>query len=638
MSSQIDFTYEEISCDRNITNNNFQNGLQTFRFSVSSSNGGIWIPSLSYFMVEYAFGSMNGTSDPYSPVEALKQSDKVTLCNDFVSSCYSGASFRMAGTDINNINGSFAQVSALKNRLKLKSSTIDLLSGDILGWEPSFAKRLSKQCLDGVYNNNGLIDCSPYRSQPLGPYNASSGIPILSCSGAYLPRSNITPPNGVVGYVGAGMQANGPLPTAGNFSWLFSRNNGAGTIAHDAANGTIIQSFNYKLPAGSATSINPIIIDGTLIQVGDRLVLGVASQTESTQGYKTFVNSRFVVGETKVDGDAIVMTVNIENNNLTLETMKAMYQNIDSVITIVDVINSSPYSQADPRSNVVNNMVMWQPPLSIFDQGIENSVFVGDMSLILTPNSNYKTNCVESSKGRYDQDVQHGTDFAFGFKSIRLYIARAKSTMDIPKQVRLTMKDFIVCNKQLSPSLDFTLPPSTQQIVVFIQDAGAGMSKLPLNRFKCRQNSPGGNLNLLDQYGPWAKTYDENLQSIQVTFSNFTKLQTLIQGVAQPGLLNNTMLQRYIMNNHMTGQESETFTDFLSNGPYYYFDFERDAQSLGTYCNVKLNYFGSPPKQGSLTADVTSNVNVYVVAIYNREIQLSYSEFGTIISVQTAMQ
>ena len=81
--------------------------------------------------------TLNGTADPDSPVEALKQSDKITLWNDFVSSCYSGASFRMAGTDINNINGSFAQVSALKNRLKLRSSTIDLLSGDsIMSWEP----------------------------------------------------------------------------------------------------------------------------------------------------------------------------------------------------------------------------------------------------------------------------------------------------------------------------------------------------------------------------------------------------------------------------------------------------------------------------------------------------------------------
>ncbi len=34
MSSQIDFTYEEVSCDRNIQNNNFSNGLQTYRFSV----------------------------------------------------------------------------------------------------------------------------------------------------------------------------------------------------------------------------------------------------------------------------------------------------------------------------------------------------------------------------------------------------------------------------------------------------------------------------------------------------------------------------------------------------------------------------------------------------------------------------
>ncbi len=375
---------------------------------------------------------------------------------------------------------------------------------------------------------------------------------------------------------------------------------------------------------------------------GDRLVLGVASKTSANDGYTTFVNSRFVVAKTVVDGDAIKLTINIENNHLTEAVMRAMYSNAANVFTIVDVINNSPYSQGDPRSNVVNNMVMWTPPLSIFDQGADRSVFVGDMSIILTPNSNYKVNCVESSKGRYDEEVQHGVDFAFGFKSIRLYICRAKSTMDIPKQVALTMKDFIVCNKQLSPSLDFTLPPSTKQIIVFLQDAGAGMSKLPLNRFKCRQYSPSGNVNLLDRYEPWCHTYDESLQSIQVTFSNITKPQTLIQGVNPAGLLNNTMLQRYIMNNHMTGQESETYSDFLSNGPYYYFDFERDSQSLGTYCNVKLQYSGfnnfGVPTQGSLTGDLSSNVNCFVVAIYDREVKLTYSEFGTIISVQTSMQ
>ena len=92
----------------------------------------------------------------------------------------------------------------------------------------------------------------------------------------------------------------------------------------------------------------------------------------------------------------------------------------------------------------------------------------------------------------------------------------------------------------------------------------------------------------------------------------------------------------------MTGQESETYSDFLSNGAYYYFDFERDAQSLGTYCNVKLNYSGfnnlGIPTQGSLTGDLASNINCFVVAIYDREVKLTYSEFGTIISVQTSMQ
>ncbi len=73
----------------------------------------------------------------------------------------------------------------------------------------------------------------------------------------------------------------------------------------------------------------------------------------------------------------------------------------------------------------------------------------------------------------------------------------------------------------------------------------------------------------------------------------------------------------------MTGQESETNNDFLSNGAYYYFDFERDAQSLGTYCNVKLNYLGfgnlGVPTQGYLNNDTYSIQHkiVYAVAIYN---------------------
>ena len=86
-----------------------------------------------------------------------------------------------------------------------------------------------------------------YRSQPLGPYNGSSGVPVISCSGSYLERSNITPANGVVGYVGAGMQSNGAVPGGGNWTWIFSRANGAGDVAFDG-HATVVQSFTYKFP------------------------------------------------------------------------------------------------------------------------------------------------------------------------------------------------------------------------------------------------------------------------------------------------------------------------------------------------------------------------------------------------------
>jgi hypothetical protein len=69
------------------------NGLLNYRFSVSPSGGGGWIPSMSYFLIEYNFGSANGATDAYTATEALKQSQKITLANDWVSSMFVGASF-----------------------------------------------------------------------------------------------------------------------------------------------------------------------------------------------------------------------------------------------------------------------------------------------------------------------------------------------------------------------------------------------------------------------------------------------------------------------------------------------------------------------------------------------------------------
>ena len=636
MASSIDFNYEEISCDRNINDGNWSNGLQNFRFSVSSSGGYTWNPKMSYFLVEYAFGHENG-ANVYSPVESLKQSQKIALANDWVSNMYSGASFRMAGTDINVINNSFAQVSALKNRMKLKSGQIDFLSGDLSAWEPDFSKRLSKACIDGVFHRDGLIDASPYQSQASGPYNSLSLSVVLSCSGAALARGGIAA-SGVASYAGAGMQSQGVHPVGGNWLWLYGRYNGLGDIVFNAADAVIVQSFTYTFPATSATGDNNAIIDGTLIKVGDTLKLDVPGGAANA-GYVSFINGDFTVSKSDIVGDAVKLTINIGSTLCTIGVFKAMYDAAGAdKFTLVSVTNGSAYTQADPRSNVINSMVVWQPPLSIFDQ--TGPYFTGDMQLVLTPNSNWRTSAIESAVGTYETDIVHGTDYAFGVKSLRFYIARCRTTEEIPREIGLTMQDFIVSNKQLSNSLDFTVPPSTQSIVVFIQDSAAStMTKLPASRFKCRQNSHNGDLTNLNKYGPWAHTHDEMLKSIMITFSNITKPQTLIQNTIAVSNNNNTMLQRYLMTQQMDKREdTESYYDWLSNGPYFLWNFERDSESLGTYVNLKLNYEGEVPWQGSAVGDIRSNVNVFVVAIYNRDVSLTYSEFGSIIAVQTAMQ
>jgi len=215
-NSISDLNYEEISCDRGSpANASFSNGLLNYRFSVSPSGGGGWIPSMSYFLIEYNFGAGLDASDAYTATEALKQSQKITLANDWVSSMFVGASFRMAGVDISNINSALPQVSVLKKRLRLNSNQIDFLSGDMNGYEPDFSKRLAKSCMDGVYHRDGMIDASAYASQALIPYNKVSASVVLVTSGKSL--GTAIGASMIYSYVGAGMQSQGAYPAGGNW-------------------------------------------------------------------------------------------------------------------------------------------------------------------------------------------------------------------------------------------------------------------------------------------------------------------------------------------------------------------------------------------------------------------------------------
>ncbi len=83
-----------------------------------------------------------------------------------------------------------------------------------------------------------------------------------------------------------------------------------------------------------------------------------------------------------------------------------------------------------------------------------------------------------------------------------------------------------------------------------------------------RQYAPAGVYTYLNRYGPWAKTGDEKLKSLQVTFSGITKPQTNIENTHSNNThdaISNTILQRYLMTNQMDGRyDTEQYYDFLS--------------------------------------------------------------------------
>jgi hypothetical protein len=413
---------------------------------------------------------------------------------------------------------------------------------------------------------------------------------------------------------------------------------------------TPVNSILWLLPAHSllpgTEAQNSVVIDGTHILEGDSVVFYWGADSKLNEVV-------FRVSEIKAGGagDQAGVQLVAPTGAVTKADMLAVMTASpvpNSGIQIVRRSGANPYNQADPRSNIVNQQVIYQPPLSFFKME-QPDVFFGDMEIQLTPNANWRQSIIESSIGGfYGADKKHGTDYAFGIKSMRLYLARARLTAVPDNRVSFTIPDIQVANKQLpngSSVINFNIPPSTQKIVVWIQDSAVGThSMLPLTRFKTRQYTGADGLAKLDQFGPWAHTFDEKLISLQLNFAGITKPLTNFQrggsGDIKESTTNN-MLQRWIMTNQNNNNRRypEKYHDWLGMGAYYLFDFTRSSDNLGTYLTVSVNYEGTQPTTGLSAADATqSNVNIYVASIYQRDVALTYGEYGNVVSAATQMR
>ena len=65
----------------------------------------------------------------------------------------------------------------------------------------------------------------------------------------------------------------------------------------------------------------------------------------------------------------------------------------------------------------------------------------------------------------------------------------------------------------------------------------------------------------------------------------------------------------------------------------------RGLDNRGTYLTINVHYDGEQPFTGTGVSDRTSsNVNIYMAALYDRDVALTYGEYGNVVSAATQMR
>ncbi len=261
---------------------------------------------------------------------------------------------------------------------------------------------------------------------------------------------------------------------------------------------------------------------------------------------------------------------------------------------------------APPSENKNIQYFMYQPPVGIFDHdGLLGS---GEYRIQLNPNSRYKDAIVESIT-----NLTSETNYNVSVESLEFYPCIEKANLAATGTEKLYLTEQHVQTKTLttgasSSILDFTVPPSTTALSIFVQFNGAGTNNIiPLTTFKALTGT------------------DENLTNIQVTYANVSKPST--NWSSEYAGSTNFMTQRYIDTQIDSGMYysaggPESFPEWRKRGGLYHFDFTRDSEDRST--NVQLNMtFGA----------MEANTLCYVCAHYTKTVVLSVTN-GRISNVQ----
>lgn len=268
---------------------------------------------------------------------------------------------------------------------------------------------------------------------------------------------------------------------------------------------------------------------------------------------------------------------------------------------------------------------LWQPPIGIFDY--DEELGSGNFRIQLNPSSNYDKQAVETKNTNYAA----ASPYSLKIVDVRFYAyIEKKSLADSSRD--LFLNELSIQSKPYGPNLQFSVPPSTHAISVFVQDATSGSSPLiPPSMFKVLDNG------------------DLYLKNIQINYASITKPSTNWDSKYESSGTNNAgvlvrsgtleLQQRYHDSYEESGLElelggMESFTDWLRRGPFYHFTFARDVNNRSTEVQLNLTYQG-PNSELAISGTATPNLQasrVFIVAHYRNTVQIVTAN-GLIVSV-----
>jgi hypothetical protein len=630
LEKYLELNWREVTCQRSVGGNNFPLGIQDFDFSVSGSTNA-WIPAYSYFRVEATLQMVMADGSTRAPTLADRTAYALSAPHGLYSNCY----FRTGGQDVSTMTSFISQSGALRERIGKSGAWISKVGRNVAYSDPDFTRRCHSISLDGYYNEDGLPDLTV--PNYLNATNASQDNLFKA-----LQNSNIAKPVDVLNTANASLPIATALVAISAIPTVFNR------VTYIAPGGNVLYSAQFS----GGTSLN-----STGLIAGDIIITRSAAG-----GPPTTVD--FVVYN-------VVSITDDTNAVVTPQILGGSVPDIGATPFVVyrpGIQSGTLQKQVIPSPRCGKNKIFmnFQPSLGIFDlhQGIGSGAF----KFQLNPNVNYQTSCVETVgylnpikqanpalyTGQYEvvplkpaipgvttPNATGVVGYNLLINNVLLYIATIKQPMPMSGILPLSLMETQIMQKTMtstsapsSNQLDFTVPPSTLALTVWIQSPQTGgNSSLPPSKFKVAQGT---------------NTPDENLQSIQVTYGSTTKPSTLYQseynvssGVAYPlswagnaasqvdyfPVVSSEMQQRWIQSQQNAGKlgndgGTEGYLDFLNMGPYYHFDFSRDKADSSSYVNVQIQY----------NQDLPPGTNLYICAWYSRQVEIAF-ESGVVTSV-----